>query len=621
LAVSLLSATLAYLAFLLVAIVGPGLALQRVLRVRADPALVLPIGLAAACGSWWLAWRIGQPALFPAVILLLDMALVLRSNTGWVPERLPRAAAVPATVAMVALLAATQYAVNRIGPGGDFLLDPLLAWDTALHVGLARELTLPFPPQVPMLSGIPLSYHYGADLLRAAALAWAHVDPYDAISRFEPTLFAAGLSLLLGTLAARLGGSAFAVRLAPLALLAADFSFLFAGARAHWWVDEFRGNLLVSLALGNPVVPALILALGALLALSRHEAGEGEGFLWLAAAQAAAVPFFKSFTGAHLALALAIGATLAASQRRRAAARVAGAAAIATGVMALSPAAARVAVALAPLDLAHATRAGLGLPPVAGAGLALWTLVWIVVSLGVRLVGLAPALAALRSRWAAAGSAAAFALSAWPLGLLVSVTAEAAPGDPVINNANFFLEQGGLLLWVFAALGLAAFAGNGRRALVACVAAALCLPATLQFAFKKARLAPDVIDADIVGAMHALARASRPGDVVLQRPASSRPPPPVILIGRRVPYERFSPFLAQFAAPEALANRHAAVLRFFRATEAVEAQAAAHALGARFVCLYDDDRVRFDPAGVLSPLFESPQARCYEMGARDTSAR
>jgi len=205
--------------------------------------------------------------------------------------------------------------------------------------------------------------------------------------------------------------------------------------------------------------------------------------------------------------------------------------------------------------------------------------------------------------------------------MLVRVSADAAPGDPVINNANFFLEQGGLLLWVFAALGLARLAGETRRPLVACLAAALCLPATLQFAVKKARLVPDVIDAQVVAAMDALARVSRPGDVVLQRPASRYPPPPVILIGRRVPYERFSPFLAQFAAPEALAERHAAVLRFFRASEAGEALASARALDARFLCLYDADRVRFDAARVLSPVFESPQARCYELQGPDVETR
>jgi hypothetical protein len=281
--------------------------------------------------------------------------------------------------------------------------------------------------------------------------------------------------------------------------------------------------------------------------------------------------------------------------------------------MALSPAASRVTVGLAPLDLVRATRTGLGLPDTTAAGLALWTLVWLVVSLGARLLGLAPALAALRSASAASATAAAFALSGWPLGLLGRVSAQAAPGDPVINNANFFLEQGGVFLWVFAALGLARLAGEARRLLVACLAAALTLPATVQFAVKKARLAPDVIDAHAVAAMSALAQASRPGDVVLQRPGSRHPPLPVILIGRRVPYERFSPFLAQFAPREFLAARHEAVLRFFRSTDAGEALSAARALDARFLCLYDSDRIRFEPAGVLSPLYESPEARCYKI--------
>jgi hypothetical protein len=134
----------------------------------------------------------------------------------------------------------------------------------------------------------------------------------------------------------------------------------------------------------------------------------------------------------------------------------------------------------------------------------------------------------------------------------------------------------------------------------------------VQFAVKKAGLAPDRIDANVVAAMQALARVSRPGDVVLQRPGASRPPPPVILIGRRVPYERFSPFLAQFAPPEVLAARHEAVLRFFRATDPAEALSAARALNARFLCLYDSERVRFDPSRLLSPIFQSPEARCYE---------
>jgi hypothetical protein len=84
-----------------------------------------------------------------------------------------------------------------------------------------------------------------------------------------------------------------------------------------------------------------------------------------------------------------------------------------------------------------------------------------------------------------------------------------------------------------------------------------------------------------------------------------------VLAARRVPYERFSPFLAQFAPPAFLRERHEAVLRFFRAKGAAEARDAARALNARFACLYDDERVRFDAQAVLTPLFESPEARCY----------
>lgn len=604
---------LGFLTFTLVALVGPGFAAQRMAKVRTDPALVLPLGVVLATAAYAIAYRCGANWLFPLLILLLDASLVLVPRQRWTGDSPPLRGALPPFLALLALFALTRYGLNRSGADGDFLLDPLVSWDTALHVGLTRELTLGYPPQVPMLAGVPLSYHFGADLLRAGALAWARVDPYDAISRGEPTLFALALVLLLRALSARLCASAAAVLLAPWALLAADFSFLFGALpKAHWWVDEFRGNLLLSLVLDNPVIPALILALGALVALSRAEAGEGHGWLVLAMLQAFAVAFFKAFTGAHLALALALAVLLAPSGRRRRVALVAVAPLIATAMLALSSAAQRVSVTLDPLDLVRATREGLGLPALSAAGLATWTPAWLLVSLGLRVFGFGPAFAALRKHGSAAAAAAGLALTGWPLGLLVRVSAEAAPGDPVINNANFFLEQGGLLLWVFTAIALVALAGR-RRILVLTLAALVALPATLQFALAKARLAPDRLDAHIGAAMTALATVSRPGDVVLQRPGSRYPPPPVAFIGRRVPYERFSPFLAQFAPAATLRERHEAVLRFFRATDPDQALAAAQALNAAFLCLYDDDRVRFDPAALLSPVFESQEARCYRL--------
>src|SRR5947207_2141573 len=110
-------------------------------------------------------------------------------------------------------------------PSGDRLLDPLVPYDTAFHVGLVRELTLGYPPQVPGVSGFPLGYHLGTDLVRAAALRWAAVDPYDSISRCDVTVFAVALLLAVRAAAAALGLGPRAVALAGWTLVATDFSF------------------------------------------------------------------------------------------------------------------------------------------------------------------------------------------------------------------------------------------------------------------------------------------------------------------------------------------------------------------------------------------------------------
>jgi hypothetical protein len=115
----------------------------------------------------------------------------------------------------------------------------------------------------------------------------------------------------------------------------------------------------------------------------------------------------------------------------------------------------------------------------------------------------------------------------------------------------------------------------------------------------------------MVRAMDALELVSERGDVVLQRPAARYPPAPVILAGRRVPYERFTPYLTQFASRGALEARHEEVYRFFRTRDRAEALAIAQALNARFLALYAHDRVRFDTTGVLVPVHEEPDARLY----------
>jgi hypothetical protein len=613
---NLLDQTLRYAAFALVAIVGPGLGLQRLARVAVDRALVLPLGTAAAAAAYWVAMAAGAPWLFLAVVAVLDAAAVWRRQPRRAAAGPSLSGAVPAATAIVMVLAVTQYPGNRVGPTGDFLLDPLVPYDTAFHVGLTRELAFAYPPQVPGVSGFPLGYHLGLDLVRAAALRFAGVDPYHAIARFDVTLGALALVLALRAATAAIGAPALAVALVPWTLLATDFSYAFAAnPQAHWWTDLLRGNLLISLAVSNPIVPALALALGVLIALARHQAGEGRGWLALAALGAAAVPFFKVFLGAHLLLGLALATPAGRFRDLRTLAAVAFPCALATAALVLGQGGQTLDVSLSPFDLVRETREMLGLSPLAGAALAAWTVAWLAASLGVRLVGVPAAVRALRSAATAARVLAVMALFAWPLGLAFRVSAPATvEGQKPFNDVYVLIEQGGPLLWIFTAVALAHLAGRGvRAAAVLGTAALLSLPATAQFVLKKAALAPDPLPAGIVRAMQALQAQSDPGDVVLQRPGARYPPPPVVLAGRRVPYERFTPFMAQFVAAADLQTRHEAVFRFFRTNDRAEAVAIARALGARHLCLYGPDRVRFDTTGLLVPIHEEPAARCYRL--------
>ena len=277
-------------------------------------------------------------------------------------------------------------------------------------------------------------------------------------------------------------------------------------------------------------------------------------------------------------------------------------------------------VVLAPLDLARVTRETLGLAPVGGARLLAWAAWWLVASLGLRLVALPETVRALRGS-AAASALGAMALSGWPLGLLFRVSApEVLPGQKVVNDAAYLVEQSGPLLWLFVAIALAAFATAPVRRAVALAAVLLvATPATWQYAAKKAATPPARLPAPMVRAVRALERVSRPGDVVLQRPGARYPPAPVVLAGRRVPYERFTPYLTQFASKRDLEARHEVVYRFFRTTSREEAMAIARSLGASFVALYGPDRVRFDTTGLLEPVHEEEEARVYRIVVRATS--
>ncbi len=617
-----MSALPAYALFALLALIVPGVALQRLARVRVDPALALPLGLAACAGAYALSVASGQRWLFGA-LPLAALGLLGAAARGLWPMRRDdstpgpglRGAVLPALL-LVGLLALTQYGENRLDASGAFRFDPLLTYDATFHVGVTRELSLGLPPQVPGLAGFRLGYHLGLDLVRAAALDWAGIDPFDALSRFDVTLSALALLLALRAAAQRGGLGAGAVALVPYTLLLTDGSWLFAAnPQAHWWSDLLRGNLLLSLALANPALPALSLALGALVALSRAaEAGPARpGHLFLAAVQAAAVPHFKVFLGAHLLFGLGAWFALRRAARRDVA-LVAAPCLLATAALVLGQGGESVAVVLDPLELVRATRASLGLEPLAGLPLLGFAAFWVLASLGARVCGLPAAWRALRSGPGAAVALAAMALVGWPLGLVLRVSAPVLlPGEPVINDAAYFIEQSGPVLWLFgaAALADACLSGSRVRRVLAPVALALSLPATAHFAWKKPGLAHDPFPAARLRAVQAAAALTRPGEVILQRPGGRYPPGPVIFASRRVAFERFTPYLTQFAPRAELEQRHADVAQFFRTRDPDEARRLARKLGARVVCLYDGERVRFAPEALMRVVHAEPGARVY----------
>jgi hypothetical protein len=381
----------------------------------------------------------------------------------------------------------------------------------------------------------------------------------------------------------------------------------------------------------------------------------------LAAVLAAGCAFFKAFTGAQLLLALVLswiagrvaarvavpGAAGAPSPAARSsspddAASGASEAAPVTGTaralplaLVVLPLAAAVAwlalgglaapgtegvrVALLPFAPTNPARVAFGLAPAQGLALVGSGVAWLLLSLGLRAAGIAPALRALRAGEPAAAALGALALVGWPIALFVSVSA-----DPDYDESFYFLQASGLALYLFALPALAAFARRSRWR--AALLLALALPATLELVARRAVSEPERIAPPMVRAMAALRRASCPGDVVLARPGVVHVPPVVVLAGRRVPLAQFIPYWRQFTSPEAVAAREAEVFGFYRSREAGPALDAARRLGARYVLFgapaasdgSDEPGPRtvrdaLARAGALAPVHVEPRAAVYRL--------
>jgi hypothetical protein len=613
------TALAAYAAFALLAILAPGVALQRLARVRLEPALVLPLGLSACAASYWLSLWSGAAWLFPALLATLDLALLLPLGPWRRVAGPSLAGALPPFLALLAFFAVTEYPLNRRDARGAFVFDNVVPEDTVFHVGLVWELLVTTPPEVPGLSGVPMGYHLGLPLTRAAALRWAGTEPFDVISRFEISLV--GFAFIVGLRAAArlVGAPPAAVALAGWTALFTDFSFLFAGSPyPEAWLYLTDANVLFSLAHANSVVAALVMAIGLLVALERHRQGEGRGLLVLAMLLAAALPHFKAFVAAHALFGLGLAALLTRRWREPLLLIVPGLVGLA--VVVLGRASQEMEIVLDPLAVGARLADALGVRGSGAGHRLLWGALWTLASLGLRLLGLPRAFRALRDPAPAVAAFAGLALSGWPIGLLFRVRPLDYRGfRPPYNEAWYFIEQSAPLLWVFTAAAAGAWAlPRGQRIVAAALGAALCLPSSVQFVLSKRRVPAIAVPPAIVRAMDLLKAVSHPGDVVLMRPEPKRfPPPPMVLAGRRVPFTRYIPYLYQVAPRGALLERLELVRRFFKTTDAAEARSVAATLGARYVCLMGDDAVAFPEAGALRPLVEEPNVRLYEIVGRE----
>lgn len=622
---ALLQTGLAYVGFVLAAVVGPGIAVQRLCRVRVDPALVLPSGFALASALYWLSLISGIAWLFPVGVLLLDAAALLGpARLSWAPGPSLRGALLP-LLAVVAFLALTAYPYNTVVDDGSFVADGLHPGDAAFHVGLTWELTHSYPPQTPGLAGVPLGYHLGQALLRAAATRWAGIHPYDALSRFDNTLGALALILILRACAAALGASALGITLAGFAPLASDLAFLFAWGRGiEWWISLFEGSVgIASMLQANSLIPALAMAMGCVIALARWESAqpadhsrgrsfEAGGLLVLAAGLALASAFFKVFVAAQLLLGL--GVSLLMAPRRRELWIIAVPAGFAILGLVLGAGGETIAVSLDPLTVVRDAAIDLGLPDFSPLAFAVWGVVWIMAALGLRAVGVPVALSAVRRGSAAARTLAVIALSGWVFGLSLRISPiESAQRVRPFNEALYFFEQSGIVLWVFAALALGRMATR-RTATVIGLSAALALPTTVHFAIQKHRTPSQVLARDAVEAARALGAVSQPGDVILQPPQIQRfPPAPMVLIPGRVPYTRAIPFFTQILSQRERRTRYARARSFFEAHDSEEAHGIAVELGARYVFDYGRRGFGFEPGEGFELIYEAKQARVYRV--------
>src|SRR5205814_1754222 len=204
-------------------------------------------------------------------------------------------------VAVLAIL--PQHYSNLTGRAdGTMRVHPIP--DVFLHIAIASELTHTVPPQSPVFSGHPLTYHYGMDLAVAMFANATGLNTRDLTLRFVPTLFLA-LSMLSVFCFSRtwLGSGYFAVLAVLLVFFGEDFAFipgLLLGEKADWSVRYFSVPTVFSLFYTNPILPGVGLLFAGLFCLQRYLRERGGTWLFLSALLFVALMEVKVFAAVQI---------------------------------------------------------------------------------------------------------------------------------------------------------------------------------------------------------------------------------------------------------------------------------------------------------------------------------
>ncbi len=460
--------------------------------------------------------------------------------------------------------------------------------DVFLHIAIANELTHTVPPQSPVFSGAPLTYHYGMDVVSAMFANATRLDTRDLMLRFVSTLFLA-LSMLSVFCFSRswLGSGYFGALVVFLVFFGEDFSFipgLLRGEKADWSVRYFTAPTVFSLFYTNPILPAVGLLFAALFCLQHYLSEHGGAWLFLSALLSVVLMEVKVFTAAQLMFSLGLAAVVylfvfrTADLFKVAAVTAALAAPLLLSLYLGNKSGAHFTMTFDPSIYLSRMMEALGTKDwltgvVAFAGIALP--IYLVGCLGLRVIGVPAILSAIFRPNPESGLRFVLALFV-VIGLLVTLTCRIAPTG--FYNSAWFLVQSKYGAWIFAVEVLQTLyrraVWRGMRpepiaGLIAVSAVALSVPATVQhFALERD---PDRLFGEPLGkelqsfnretlsVMDFLTKDAQPGDVVL--PGDNLLAPILALTKCRVPVGYFA---YGMVARSEYVRRESAVKQFWK---------------------------------------------------------